>query len=153
GKQKKCFSPEFPCPRLAAPFKSLTPTQPLSEATSMPKDLSKADLKSVAQYQKVILICILVYILAAFGQVAVPDTLRLFLLLGMIAVSIVATVFVFMLSVKIFETATGVIFAILTLIPCVGLIMLLIINGKATSTLKANGYNVGFLGADLSQFN
>ncbi|HZZ81823.1 MAG TPA: hypothetical protein VFE62_25205 [Gemmataceae bacterium] len=40
----------------------------------------------------------------------------------------------------------------LTLIPCVGLIVLLVINGAATSTLRQYGYHVGFLGADLSQF-
>jgi hypothetical protein len=32
------------------------------------------------------------------------------------------------------------------------LIVLLIINGKATSVLKEHGYSVGMLGASLSEF-
>jgi hypothetical protein len=39
---------------------------------------------------------------------------------------------------------------ILTIIPLVGLIVLLVINSKATSALRASGVRVGFLGANLS---
>jgi hypothetical protein len=44
----------------------------------------------------------------------------------------------------------GVVLGILTLIPCVGLIVLLIINSKATGILKKNGVRVGLLGAKMS---
>jgi hypothetical protein len=39
---------------------------------------------------------------------------------------------------------------ILALLPCFGLLVLLIINGKATSILRANNIKVGLLGADMS---
>jgi hypothetical protein len=44
----------------------------------------------------------------------------------------------------------GVVLGILTLIPCIGLIALLIINGKATAVLKNHGIKVGFFGARAS---
>ena len=36
-------------------------------------------------------------------------------------------------------------------IPCVGLLALLAVNGKATTVLRSNGIKVGLLGADLSK--
>jgi hypothetical protein len=104
----------------------------------------------VATYQKVILICILAYLAAVVARLALPEGLQLLTGLGVIAVGIVATVFVFMLAIKIYNVGLGVAFGILTLIPCIGLIVLLVINQKATSVLKAHGYRVGLLGADLS---
>ncbi len=43
--------------------------------------------------------------------------------------------------------------AVLLLIPCVGLIALLVLNSQATSELKKAGLRVGLLGADPGQFN
>jgi hypothetical protein len=42
---------------------------------------------------------------------------------------------------------------ILTLVPLLGLIILLIVNQRATGVLQAKGYRVGLLGASLSQFD
>lgn len=64
---------------------------------------------------------------------------------------IVATVFVFLLSIKVYGTGLGIVLGVLTLIPCVGLIVLLVVNGKATSVLSRNGIRVGLLGADRGQ--
>ena len=112
---------------------------------------SREDLKSIATFQKGILVCILLYLMAVIGQFALPVEARLFLGLGVLAVGVVATVFVFLLALKIYSTAVGVTLGILTLIPCVGLIVLLIVNGKATGILKANGIKVGLIGAKLSE--
>jgi hypothetical protein len=38
---------------------------------------------------------------------------------------------------------------ILTLLPCIGLITLLVVNAKATAILKAGGLKVGLLGAKV----
>jgi hypothetical protein len=63
---------------------------------------------------------------------------------------------VFMLATKAYSAGGGIVLGrltlILILIPVIGLIMLLIINAKATGILKARGYTVGFMGASLSQF-
>jgi hypothetical protein len=40
------------------------------------KSGKRADLKSVAQYQKGILVCILIYLIAVIGQFAIPIELR-----------------------------------------------------------------------------
>jgi hypothetical protein len=116
--------------------------------------LSRRDVYSVAIYQKVLLLCILGQIsLAILSGVVGPVGLKLVLILAVLATGLVATVFVFMLAIKAYSAGVGVVLAILTFIPVVGLIILLIINGKATSILKEHGYKVGFLGASLSQFH
>jgi len=53
---------------------------------------------------------------------------------------------------KVYNPVTGIIYGIGTIVPCVGLIILLVINTKATRTLELNGHHVGFFGADLSKF-
>jgi hypothetical protein len=112
--------------------------------------LSRQDVRSVGVYQKVILLCILAYLAAVVVSIVLPPELRILVSLGMIGVSIASTVFVFLLAMKVYSTGMGVLLGILTLIPCIGLIVLLIVNGKATSVLRAHGYKVGLLGANLS---
>jgi hypothetical protein len=112
--------------------------------------LAREDLRAIATYQKVIILCILVYVLAVAAQFLVPEGLRLFLGLGVLALGVVATVFVFLLATKVYSPGLGVLLGLLTLVPCIGLIVLLIINGKATAVLKQHGVRVGFLGANPS---
>jgi hypothetical protein len=112
----------------------------------------QADVRAVAVYQKGILICILVYLLAVIGQFAVPPEMRLILGLVVIAAGLAGLVFVFLLSTKVYSTAVGILLAILTLVPCLGLLVLLTVNGKATTILRQNGHKVGLLGARLSEF-
>jgi hypothetical protein len=111
----------------------------------------REDLRSVAKYQKGILVCILIYLVAVVCQFLLPDQLRIFLGLGVLLVGLVGTVFVFLLAVKVYSTGVGILLGILTLIPCVGLIALLVVNGKATNVLTQNGIKVGLLGANLSE--
>jgi hypothetical protein len=110
--------------------------------------LSGDDLRSIAKLQKGIMICLLCYVVAIVALVLVRGSP---VLLGIDAVFIVivgitATVFVFLLAMKVYEGATGIILGILSLF-C-GLIILLIVNQKATSILRSKGVGVGFLGAN-----
>jgi hypothetical protein len=57
-----------------------------------------------------------------------------------------------MLANKVYGLAAAICVVILSFVPCVGLITLLVVNGKATNILRDKGYHVGFLGADLSDF-
>src|SRR5262249_7608940 len=114
--------------------------------------MTRQDLHSVAIYQKIIMWCILAYLIAVAAQFAVPQEFRLVLGLFFIAVAMLATVFVFMLALKVYGVAVGIILGVLTLVPCIGLITLLIINQKATGLLNKHGYRVGLMGANLSQF-
>jgi hypothetical protein len=111
----------------------------------------REDLKSVALYQKGIVICILIYLIAVVVQFAIPAQLRPILGGGVLILGLVGTVFVFLLAIRVYSTVMGVVLGILTLVPCIGLIVLLVVNGKATSILRQNGIKVGLLGADLSK--
>lgn len=112
--------------------------------------LSRETLHAIAFNQKAIILCILVYLILVAVQFAVPEDRRPLLALALIPLGITATVFVFLLATKVYSTGMGVLLGILTLIPCVGLIVLLIINAKATNTLKSHGIHVGLLGASSS---
>jgi len=109
----------------------------------------REDLRSVARYQKGVIVCILIYFLAMFSQFALPPELRMFLGIGVLFVGLTGAVFAFLLAIKTHGTGQGILLGILCLVPCVGLLVLLIINSKATSVLKQNGIKVGLLGADL----
>ena len=109
------------------------------------------DLRTIAVRQRVIMYCILAYLVLIVGQFALPPELRLIPALLALAVSITAAVFVFMLALALYNTGTGILLGILTLIPLVGLIVLLTINGKATNVLRQHGIRVGLMGADPNQ--
>jgi hypothetical protein len=109
------------------------------------------DLRSVAKYQKGIIVCILFQLIAVICQVVLPAEIRLIFGLGFLVCGLVGTVFVFLLAIKVYGAAIGVLLSILALIPCVGLFVLLAVNGKATGILKQNGIKVGLLGANLSE--
>ncbi len=110
--------------------------------------VNREDLRAVARSQRAILLCILIYFVALVAQFPLPATLRGALGVAALVVSLVATYFVFQLAIRLYNAGVGVLLAVLTLIPCVGLIVLLIINGKATALLTSNGIQVGMLGAN-----
>jgi hypothetical protein len=56
------------------------------------------------------------------------------------------------LAMKVYSVIQGILIGILTMVPCLGLLLLLLVNQKATKILKDNGHNVGLFGADLSRF-
>jgi hypothetical protein len=109
------------------------------------------DLREIAVRQRAIMLCILGYVVLVILQFALPSELRFILALGAAAVGITGAVFVFMLALAMYNTAAGIILGILTLVPLIGLFVLLIINGKATTILRNHGIKVGLMGADMSQ--
>lgn len=52
-----------------------------------------------------------------------------------------------MLATRVYGTGAGIVLGVLTLIPCLGLVILLLVNRKATDVLKQHGIGVGLLGA------
>jgi hypothetical protein len=88
-----------------------------------------------------------VYAAMIVGQRSLPPVAMLVLLLAMVGVEITSVVFVFLLTTKLYGAGVGVLLGILTMVPCVGLITLLVVNAKATNILKAAGLKVGLLGA------
>jgi hypothetical protein len=96
------------------------------------------------------LLCLLGQITLFVLQFVLPG-MRPLLGLAYLAVGITAAVFVFMLCLTVYNTTMGIILGILTLIPLIGLLVLLIVNGKATKLLQEHGIKVGLLGANASQ--
>ena len=114
---------------------------------------SRADLREVAIRQKVILMCVLVYLLAIALQFVVPHERRAIPAIASLGAGVIGAVFVFLLAVKLYGTGTGAALGILTVIPLIGLIMLLVVNAKATNVLKGHGISVGLLGASMADVN
>ncbi|MDG2383676.1 MAG: hypothetical protein P8N76_18535 [Pirellulaceae bacterium] len=114
---------------------------------------SHDDLRKVAKFQKGVLVCILIQLVVVFICLIVLPSELVIIALGISSiVGIVSAVFVFLLSVQVYGVALGIVFGVGCLLPCIGLISLLVVNGKATAVLKQNGIKVGLLGADLSSF-
>ncbi len=97
------------------------------------------------------MICILAEIIGYVAMVVVPS-LRLFIGLPLLAAYIVGTIFVFLLATKVYSVGVGILMGIFSLIPLLGLIILLIINSRATRILRQYGATVGLLGANPEYF-
>lgn len=108
---------------------------------------SPYDLRAVANRQRAVNLCVLAYILVAVGRLVAPPQIAIYVALVGLAVVLTAVVFVFMLATQIYSTGLGILLGVLTLVPLVGLIVLLVVNGKATRILRAHGIPVGLLGA------
>jgi hypothetical protein len=107
-------------------------------------------LRAIAIRQKVLIFCILGYVGLVIAQFFVPEDVRIFLAIPGGVVVLASTVFVFLLAVETYGVGMGILFGFLTLIPCVGLIMLLVVNQQATSMMQRNGVRVGLLGANMA---
>jgi predicted RNA-binding Zn-ribbon protein involved in translation (DUF1610 family) len=115
----------------------------------------RSDLRQIATAQRFLIICILCQVVAYGISAAVqrqqpPSPLVPVAGLLLLAAWICGAVCAFTLAIKLYKTALGIFLGVLTLIPCLGLFILLLINSRATNTLKENGINVGFFGASGS---
>jgi len=122
--------------------------------TQVPTDvtashISQADVATIASRQKILILLILAHIViyTSVLLLPLPAAVLTVLQLASLAVSITAMVFIFLLATKLYGTALGVVLGILTIIPLVGLVILLIVNVKAVKILRAAGIDVGLLGA------
>jgi len=115
------------------------------------KSDDREKIKRVAMYQKGVLVCLFLQLMAIAVGSAGPMATRELLGYGLFVLWIVGAVFVFLLAITCSGTSTGVLAGIGALIPYFGIIVLLIVNNSATRTLKDEGIRVGLLGADLSQ--
>ena len=112
---------------------------------------SREHILGVAKAQRGVLVCILLYLGAAIGSAVAPPEVQFILGLAFLIAAIAGAVFVFMLSVRVYGTGMGIFLGLLTLVPLLGLLVLLIVNSKATKILKEHGIKVGLLGANTSK--
>lgn len=103
-----------------------------------------SDIEQVASAQKLIIYAILGYF-AAVALQAVLGPIAALLLVLVVCAALVGT---FKLCAGMgFSMSSRVILLVLMFVPLVSLIVLLVLNAKATGKLRAAGYHVGLLGA------
>src|SRR5512145_1772037 len=113
---------------------------------------SISGLRDVAKYQRNINLCILatialitVTMLLGTGGIDAARSVVVVLYYG---VQFTALYYVFMLARALYGTGLAVLLGLLLFAPCVNLLVLLIVNQRATWLLRKAGVKVGLLGAD-----
>jgi len=152
------FDPSSPPPLVPPAVPPPIPTQ----AACMPSGISGNPLRQIARYQRAICLCVLTGMLvfmafhaliqlrlyqpASRGQM--PDLFGMLVVLVLIGTNLIATVSTFSLAIRLHGAGIGVLMGLLTLIPLVGLVVLLVVFRQATCVLKRHGIRVGLLGAN-----
>ena len=124
---------------------------PVPLGYALPPSRAGPDIRKIAGMQRAVIYCILAEILIVIFRVAMNGNLTARVLIGLVyfAVGILAAVCIFGLAISLYNTALGIVLGVLTLIPGIGLVVLLIVNGKATTILRQHGLKVGLMGAKL----
>jgi predicted RNA-binding Zn-ribbon protein involved in translation (DUF1610 family) len=112
----------------------------------------KQELRFIAVTQRYMIIFMLIYLVGILGYVFAPAGVKPFFQFGGGLALLVAVVFAFIVGIKVYGYVGGILLAIPTIIPCLGLLFFGLINSRATGRLRENGFTVGFLGADMSEF-
>lgn len=110
--------------------------------------MSDYSLEKIASAQRGVIACVGINILLIIlAKIATNSDI---ILLAAIALAVVAIIFIAKLTSALrYSTAVIVLSCIATCIPLISLIVLLVLNGKATAILKEHGVKVGLFGADL----
>jgi hypothetical protein len=126
------------------------PTAPIEGPTLDP---DRAKLRDIARHQRdinlMILAQFLLYVGAGLTRDFAPPFIVGLVALAIVALSLLAT---FRLASALYGTTMAIVYGILMFAPCIGLIVLLLLNQEATRRLRNAGFKVGLLGADPKQF-
>jgi hypothetical protein len=117
---------------------------------SQPLSRTPAELRAIALYQRLAIFAILGYSLLFLASAGVP-TYRLYVLSLAGVVGLFGAVCMFFLALRLFSLPMAILLGVLSATPCISLLVLLGINGKATTVLREHGIPVGIFGADLSK--
>lgn len=111
------------------------------------------DLRRVATYQRYVLFSLLANIACNFAVMSTGETpmVQAMLLLVSFVVVVATLIVVFLLSKEMFNVPLAIVFSVLTIVPCISLLVLLIVNQKTTGYLQSRGVRVGFFGANPDQ--
>ena len=112
----------------------------------------------MALYQKAILLCVLATLTLAGLQFGLSRDWAPMLLFALIPVSLISSIFLFLLTAELFGIIVAVVLACVGLAPLfyppitlLNPFVLLVINGLAARQLKSNDIGVGLRGASLSE--
>ena len=128
-------------------------TQPSPDTPANPySDLKRVQetpkLQSIVVLHKVISIWIVFYILTyligLLSQLVFPPELAQLIMFSLLVLGFIGSILVFRLASKLGGVVIGIAYGIVSLIPCLGLICLFVINGQAMAYLRENGISTGF---------
>lgn len=135
-----------------------TPTNNPYETPAAPSSVVPArdqleKVRSVAKAQRLVNIAILLYLLLVFASFATPpldpnSMLPLFLLLVILSMLGFIIFAVARMGYSMHGVGHAILYSVAMLIPCLGIILLLILNSRVTNFLTRNGVKVGIMGAD-----
>lgn len=127
----------------------------LSDPPSQAADHER--IVGIARNQRMILLVLLAYLVAAWLASAASSPgadMGAQFAFGLVALCTVIASLVFAVRMaNALRPGTGVLYAVLLLVPLVSFITLLMLNGRATRELKAAGLNVGLLGVTSSELD
>lgn len=116
-----------------------------------PEDREK--LRRVARYQRwvlrALLFNILITALVMLNAIAgYSETLSMIgLVFGLVA-AVAGMISICLLANEIYNIVIAIVCAVLMFVPCISLLTLAVVNGKATTYLQQRGVRVGFMGAN-----
>jgi hypothetical protein len=108
-------------------------------------------MRRVANRQQFVLYALLANIVINVALIALGDQrgpAKLIVVILAISIVIATMIAAFMLATELYNVIIGVVCALLMPVPCIALLTLLIINGKATNYLQQRGVKVGFMGVN-----
>lgn len=137
----------------------------MEQNQGIPKQWSSNDLFNVAKWQKYIILLVLLQLVTAAGFVmismmssgtqpgapvnAVFGAIAIIYQIFRIVVAVLSIYCVFKMG-KALGKSTAILYAAGMILPLIGLLLLLVLNGEATRLLKDNNINVGLMGVDKS---
>lgn len=126
---------------------SYKPDAPPTQKDTAPYRLSPEKLQSIASIQKALIVFIALRIIGFVIALSLPPEIGGFVMIATYFIAILSTITVVLLAMQVYTVGQGILYGLLSLIPCIGLIVLLQVNGEATKTLQENGIKVGLFGA------
>lgn len=128
-----------------------SPYTPPQSALNLNADPARESVRRVARYQRYVIFALLANILAniiAFATLSGDAAIRVAVTVLALGAMVFAMIAIFLLAKELINTGVAVLCAILMIAPCISLIVLLVVNQKATSYLQRNGIRVGFFGTN-----
>lgn len=148
--------------RTAEPAMSQEPMNPFASPVAVNEfpqlsDAShRAKLFEIAKAQNFLIMVVLAGLLVGISGQVISSMGEPMLIWVVIALQLVVSVFqsvaMFRMGKTVYSMGSAVALAIVSFVPCIGLICMLIVNSSATKKLTASGIKVGFMGSDLKQF-
>ena len=126
------------------------PPEDKQESVKQQKLAFQLDLKTIIKHQKGVVACLCVYLLFLIGPFLSPSEGKLFSVFMLMVVAVMAAAYAFPLETLLFNRSVAILLTLLTLLPGVGLLILLTVAHQTTKFLRSKGIHAGLFGANLS---